>query len=674
MNASAAPDNWWPLLEESPECVLTDDASGQRPSLLFAKPTHVISAQAPEAVAGCLSDLDAARRAGLWAAGYLTYNALDSLHGLTFPGNAQDAHEEDSAPLLWFGLFERALVLPPGDFKRVSTAARGRLDYSLGRTRPDDEDREFFLAGVAAVREELARGNCYQVNLTTETVLSFSGSALRLYVYLRRLQPAGHAAFVRHAGRSIVSLSPELFFRLEGANVETRPVKGTAARGDDPESDLTAARRLREDPKTRAENLMITDLLRNDLGACALFGSVEAGPLFAVETLPSLHQMYSVIRGRLAPEFRERLFQSMIPAIYPCGSVTGAPKRAARELIARLEGRRRGVYTGTIGYAAPARDSGRLSREQSRAGELAGLPEAEFSVAIRTLDITGNVARFGTGCGIVWDSRAPAEYAEANLKRSFLWAACNGFALIETMCARRGRVRRLLDHVRRLRRGLRAFGVPPSACRTFLLKLAEVTNANALQEVRLRLLVDRDGVVNLAVSNWTPEPRRHVRLLLSESRIHSTDPFRRHKTTIRGPYDRELARVRALGADDALFLNESGDVVETSIANVLVHLDGAWVTPSVSSGALPGTALAEAVRRRKRRGLARGGATLVQRTHEIERRKIGLREIARAKRVLVCNSVRGFLRVGSITDGHGRNVYFDRGIATAHSGKAGEDA
>ena len=692
MNASAAPDNWWDLLDRSSECVLMDDASGGRPSLLFVEPARIIRTTSPEEVGDCLALLDAARREGLWVAGYLTYEAIEHVQvgaPMPAPGEAPD--------LLWFGVFEKALLIPPGSSPSSEVAGRPfSLRVPPGGDRRSEAERIRFLACVAQVQEQLALGNCYQINLTTETALSVAGNLVALYALLRRLQPAEHAAFVRHDERAVLSLSPELFFRVDGDVIETRPVKGTTARGDDPESDEVKRNSLRRDPKTQAENLMITDLLRNDLGTCAEIGSVNAGPLFAVETLPALHQMYSVVRARLLSDCRDGLFSRLFPAIFPCGSITGAPKLAARKLISVLEQRRRGVYTGAVGFAGPVAATAIQGLTPAHTGEL---PDAEFNVAIRTLDVNGTRARFGVGCGIVWDSEAAAEYAEAELKRSFLRAACDDFALIETMRADAGRVRLLLDHVRRLRRGLASFAFPEAAGRAALESVRHAVHASPPESLRLRLLVYRTRPAQLSISHLSAEPRRSLQLVVSDCLIYSGDPFRRHKTTVRELYDRELARVRSMGADDVLFLNELGEAVETAIANIVVRIDGEWVTPGTACGALPGTALSAATRGRSQvragrvpgvrapvgdgkgnaaqgnaqgKGKATGGG-LVRRNREIHRRKIGLREIASAKRVLVCNSVRGFERVGSITDVDGRTVYFDRGSRTAEFGKAGED-
>ncbi len=638
MNANVERDSWWGLPEDAPECVLICGGNAT-PGLFFHDPIRTIGTDDPRRVQECLLELDEVRRDGEWTAGYVCYEALDHLHEVASTRSAGD--------LLWFGVFRSPIVLnecgPDGLPFPISP-------YRLERQDEPQADRDAFLGGVGRVRSHLERGDCYQINLTTQTSFRFEGSDLALFRLLWELQPAGQAAFVKNSRRSILSLSPELFFRLDSQGIETRPVKGTLPRCADQEADRKQRDILRESPKNRAENLMITDLLRNDLGACSEFGSVRVGPLFAVESLPTLHQMYSTIRARPRSECREYLFSRLLPTLFPCGSVTGAPKLAARRLIREIETQTRGPYTGSIGFAAPLEGA-------------AGVPEAWFNVAIRTVTIEGERARFGSGCGIVWDSQAEAEYAEAELKRAFLLAACSDFALIETMRVRSGRVVLLLAHMRRLRRALREFSFPVARWREALDLLRTqvgVTPDVPVQDARLRLLVPRFGALSLSCAQAASWPTPGVALVLSPERIHSGDPFRRHKTTMRATYDRERERWQAQGYDDALFANENGELVEASLANVLLLLGGDWVTPTVEAGALPGVALASLENRRSDRPGKRA----------IVRRKIELREIERAQCVLVCNSVRGLGRVRSITEPGGGLLYLDRTTDSSRSPRA----
>lgn len=686
MSVNAAPSNWWPLLKQAASVVWIDDASGQRPSLLFTDPRSEIVAWHHEQVPAALRALDQARADGYWVAGHLNYEALDGLDpSLAAVTTAENDRFDFGTPLLWFGLFRSAHVLAassptqtPEQFSFVPEAATGggpsvgshlqgvvseRCSEDFGRK--NFGEREDFLRGLAIVRECLERGDVYQINLTSEARYRVSGSVADLYARLRQLQPAAHCAFVRRAGSELLSFSPELFFQIESADaanssgpmIEARPVKGTSPRDTDGFLDDALREQLRGDRKNRAENVMIVDLLRNDLGVCCRFGTVVTQKLFEVETLPGLHQMVSTVRGELQTEFATRLFELTFPALFPCGSVTGAPKHSARSWIAKIEGRRRGAYTGSIGYAAPL---GFRSEELP-----GGLPAVSFNVAIRTLEVGKQEARFGSGCGIVWDSIPEEEYAELNLKRSFLSGAFDDFALIETMLLSGGRFVLFLAHLRRLRRGLRAFAFPLNLQRRFLEECAALAHSFERPERgklvgphRVRVLAYADGRLDVQVSalqsgtggvSETPQvawTAQSLRLVLATETVFAGDMLRRHKTTERSIYDWQARLAREQGYDDALFCNHRGQLVETSIANVLVRLPEGWVTPTTACGALPGTFLDSLLARRRMPGHV-----------PILARKIELREIARAKLVLVCNSVRGLQRVGTIVDSSGQIIY-----------------
>ena len=332
----------------------------------------VVTAQSPDQVAPALAALDAARAQGKWVAGYLAYEAGAAfeprLNGLRRP----------AGPLLAFGIYREPLPFPdlhPSSARLAPLQPRvSRADYGTAFDR---------------VKAYIAAGDCYQVNLTfpLETRL-LSGTALDLYTALRGRQTVGFGAYVDLGGPVLLSRSPELFLRLDaGGRIEARPMKGTARRGDDPVEDAELAEGLRQSPKDRAENLMIVDLLRNDIARIARVGSVRVPELFHVETYATVHQMVSRITGQLAAP---ATLASLMPALFPCGSITGAPKIRAMQIIAELEPFPRGAYCGAIGYFAP---------DQS----------ARFNVAIRTLTITGQSGTLGIGGGVVQESREASE-------------------------------------------------------------------------------------------------------------------------------------------------------------------------------------------------------------------------------------------------------------------------
>jgi para-aminobenzoate synthetase/4-amino-4-deoxychorismate lyase len=368
------------------------DADGAR-DLRFEAPLRTVRIEAGDDPAAALAGLQAEVDRGRWVAGYLAYEAGYPLLGLPLP-------DWVGGSLGWFGVYEGP-VAPGGTDGPASDEApvSGARDFAFVPSR------ERWRAQVADVHERIRAGATYQLNLTGRMRFRAEAGGWAAYRAWSRAHPVPFAAYLRpSAEHEIVSLSPELFVRSDGTRLWTRPMKGTAPRGRDREEDERLVDRLRCDPKTRAENVMIVDLLRNDLGRVAAFGSVRADPLFAVERYASLLQMTSTVRAELRPDLRGGGWAATLAALFPCGSVTGAPKRETVRAIAELEGRPRGVYTGAIGYAAPD-------------GTFA------MSVAIRTAEVRGRDGVIGLGCGVLIDSDADAEYDEALLKGAFARSA-----------------------------------------------------------------------------------------------------------------------------------------------------------------------------------------------------------------------------------------------------------
>jgi para-aminobenzoate synthetase/4-amino-4-deoxychorismate lyase len=405
----------------------------------------------------------------------------------------------------------------------------------------------------------------------------------------------------------ILSASPELFFRLREGVITVRPMKGTAPRGRWWQEDEDLRERLRSDPKELAENLMIVDLLRNDLGMVAETGSVEAISLFDLETFPTLHQMTSTITAR--PAAGAGLVE-ILQALFPSGSITGAPKKRAMEIINELERSPRGVYTGCIGYVSPAGTSG------------AGLPEAVFSVAIRTLVLDSDTGEgaLGVGSGITWDSRGDAEFAECLVKGLFARESRPGFQLIETVLFEEGSGYFLLKrHLERLEHSAAYFDFP---CRADLLRQELLRHGAGLawkQKVR---------VVLYPAGNWTidaeplpPESPDRILAAFATARTDSRDPFLYHKTTLRDRYHAERAARPDCG--EVIFVNERGEVTEGATSNVVVKIGGVLCTPPLRSGLLPGVFREELLRR-----------------GEIAERIVTVPELEAAEELFLINSVR----------------------------------
>jgi para-aminobenzoate synthetase/4-amino-4-deoxychorismate lyase len=422
-------------------------------------------------------------------------------------------------------------------------------------------DQKSHAAAVDRIRAYISAGDCYQVNLTFPLRFEWFGHPLDLYSRLRERQPVRYGGVVGDGDSAIVSLSPELFLERKGSRLVARPMKGTLER-QKPAAELLASE------KDRAENLMIVDLLRNDLGRIATAGSVRVERLFEVEDYPSVWQMVSQISAEApAASFRE-----ILRALFPCGSITGAPKIRAMQIAAELEDGPRGLYSGALGWIAPDGDF-------------------RLNVAIRTLELAvGRTGRLGVGGGIVADSTAGAEWAECLLKAGFLRECDPGLQLIETMRREGGSYPLLSGHLARLRRSAAWFGFP--------LDEEAVVRALAAQPAegswRIRLTLDKAGTVAVGAAPLAAEPAVARLASLSADRIDSRDPLRGHKTTSRQLYD---AALRSLPAGspvfDVLFVNERGEIAEGARTNVFVERGGILLTPPLASGALPGVLRAE---------------------------------------------------------------------------------
>ncbi|WP_035553258.1 aminodeoxychorismate synthase component I [Burkholderia sp. 9120] len=452
-------------------------------------------------------------------------------------------------------------------------------------------ERAQFDAAIAAIHDALRAGDSYQVNYTYRLGFDVFGSPTALYRRLRARQPVPFGALIALPGSQwVLSCSPELFIEKDGAMLRARPMKGTAPRSDDPRADQCAAEFLRSDPKNRAENVMIVDLLRNDLSRVAQTGSVKVPALFSVEPYASVWQMTSAVQASLRPETS---FAGVVRALFPCGSITGAPKHRTMQLIDELESTPRELYTGAIGWldaptvAAPAANP-------TVCGDFC------LSVAIRTLTLshaaqTGELqGTMGVGAGIVLDSVAADEFAECQLKASFLTGAEPGFDLFETMYATREEgVRHLSRHLERLSRSAATLGFnlgDESNIRAQITATCESLPAHTPH--RMRLALSKNGATHIAAAVLTPLAKQTVGVLLAPDHhfaaTEARDPLLHHKTTRRAEHDRGWREAEAKGAFDTLFFNERGELTEGGRSNVFVKLAGRWWTPPLASGVLPG--------------------------------------------------------------------------------------
>lgn len=538
--------------------------AGFSPSLVFERPLEL---WAPRSMRDALRDLRQAQDAlarGRWLAGAFSYEFGAALHGIA-------ARDDADQPLFLIGAFEA-----PQGIDRIQ--ARG----SFSMTAPlASVPYGVYAQNVNALRERIRDGEVYQVNYTLPFEIAFSGSALDLWLSLSERAHAPYAAFLEHEATRIASISPELFLRFDGSRVTAKPMKGTAS--------LDAIGEL-DNEKNRSEHLMIADLLRNDLNRICEHVRVER--LFEVEHYPTFATMTATISGTL----RTRDFAEILQAMFPCGSVTGAPKRAAMQHIRQAERRSRGFYTGSMGFLSPDW-------------------HGWWNVPIRTLQFEGGRARFDAGGGIVIDSHPDREWNEIAIKSAFLNGAHDDFAILETF-ASNAPPERLSAHLERLAGSALAFGLRAD--------LAAVRRAAGEPPQLVRVRVDRLGT-SIAREPLSI-PNLPVRLAIAAERVRSDDAFAQHKTSWRAVYDAALAGAREHGCFEAILLNERGEIAQGARTNIFARIGSTLYTPPLASGALPGILRAEL--------LARG---------EAFERTLLEDDLLRAQAIYAGNSARGLL-------------------------------
>ncbi len=607
------------LLEKEDNCVFLESA---RPdpenylSYLFLRPRKIISTFKLDEVSRCFSRLNQALKEGFYAAGFLSYEAGEAFE------DRLNARRVFDFPLLWFGVYEEPLIYnhrregfengphkSQALVKKILSAKSYKQDYSLKNIRANISQNAY-LKAIARIKELIARGLTYQVNYTFKLKFSFSGSSAALYLDLRDKQGVSYSAYIRSGRYSVLSFSPELFFRKGANKICARPMKGTAARGRNPEEDLLISRQLKACPKNKSENLMIVDLLRNDLGRVSTTGSVRVPRLFNVERYKTLFQMTSDIESRLK---RRYLPFDIFTQIFPSGSVTGAPKIKTMEIIRRLEKEPRNLYTGSIGFFSPQK-------------------RGTFNVAIRTLliDNKTKAAEMGVGSGIVYDSDAAGEYAECRLKADFLVKKPQQFELIETMLWQPARGFSLLrQHLRRLENSAKHFDFVYKG-KDILAQLARIEKRFKQKTHRVRLLLDKKGNIKLEAFLLKPAAAKQPGVYLCAKRTDSRNPFLYHKSTNRKIYNREYKRCRRLGFYDVIFANEKGEITEGAISNIFIRKNGTFYTPPVACGLLDG------VYRRSMFSVHKKA---------VKERILFKKDLLQAEEIYLCNSVRGLVRV-----------------------------
>jgi para-aminobenzoate synthetase/4-amino-4-deoxychorismate lyase len=568
------------------------DAAGVVRPVIFTNPMRIIEARTLDAVVSAMRAVEEAARLGSHVAGFVSYEAAPAFDP------ALTTHAPSDLPLVWFGVFDRA-IRPDADEPQVDANAVTDPNWR------SDLDPGEYARTIAIVREAIANGDSYQANYTfrLHTNLDVASLSAR-YERLREDQRPPYAADLDIGRWRIQSLSPELFFRRTGDQLTSRPMKGTAQRGLWSDDDRRRAADLAASAKNRAENVMIVDLVRNDIGRVAEIGSVEVASLFDVEQYPAVFQLVSTVEGRVRPDVG---LVDVFGALFPAGSITGAPKTSSMRLIAGIERTPRGVYCGAIGYVSPGGD-------------------AVFNVAIRTAvtDTTSGDTTCGVGGGITWDSDSHDEHAEALSKASFL-SPQPSFDLLETLRLERGELVRFAGHLRRLSASADYFGFRWDEG---LLRdaLAEHVTAHAVETRRVRVRLSRQGRVTVESRALDPAPTGPVHVALAEHPVSRRDRFLYHKTTHRHVYDAH--RGAHSGAFDVLLWNEDGELTEFTIGNVVLDLDGSRLTPPVACGLLGGVFRQELLD-----------------TNQVRGRVLSLDDLSRATRVWLVNSLREWVEV-----------------------------
>jgi para-aminobenzoate synthetase/4-amino-4-deoxychorismate lyase len=564
----------------------------KRKSYLFINPIHEIICNSPYKIDSCLKTAQEYVDKGCYIAGYIGYEAGLLLNGIKTTSKC--AH---NGQLLYFAAYKKPVVYNNLNLHPVRQAAAIDVKTSVRR----DE----YAKGFDLIKKMIRNGEVYQLNNCFKLKFTLIGDSWDMFAALCGRQRTEYSAFIKDGKKTIISLSPELFFSLRGKDILMKPMKGTLVK--DTGSGLKHDGPRLVDEKNRAENIMIVDLIRNDLGKICEINSVKVPALFEVTEYDTLYQMTSSITGRLK---KGTGLKGIFKALFPSGSVTGAPKIRAMQLINETEKEPRGVYTGTIGFVSPH------------------MKKAVFNVPIRTMVIEGTKGEMGIGSGIVHDSGMRQEYAECLGKAKFVFPSLNGECLIESLLCRGGKYLFFARHIKRLMRSAEYFNIP--------LKKEKVIEAlkNHAKKIpdgghKVRLLVNVSGKMKVSGTPVKKEDKKEKKVSISKIRVESSNIFLFHKTTSRKVYDGEYEKCRKKGFYDIMFFNEKGELTETHSSNIFIKKDGRFFTPPVPCGLLPGTYR----------------NFLLSKNRKYREKVLYKRDLFDADEIYLCNSVRGMRKV-----------------------------
>ncbi|HEY4551329.1 MAG TPA: aminodeoxychorismate synthase component I [Bacillus sp. (in: firmicutes)] len=562
-------------------------SKGEIEPLTFSDPHKVIIAHTIEEVLPSFQMIQDAIDDGYYAAGFLSYESASAFDP------AYRVKEEHSMPLLWFGIFSE-----PQSMSLSSTGA-----YSLTKWK-SSVSMEEYSESIMSIKQSIENGDTYQTNYTIRLNSQFHGDDIALFQKLKKAQASNYCAYINTGEHSILSASPELFFHLEGDQVTARPMKGTIERGKSFAEDEANASWLYQSEKNRAENVMIVDLLRNDLGILAKPGTVHVPKLFEIEQYPTVHQMTSTIAAKISENIQ---LVDIFKALFPCGSITGAPKISTMEIISNLEKSPREVYCGAIGYITPNQ-------------------EAIFNVPIRTVVVdqkTGK-ATYGVGGGITWDSTAEGEYHEVLAKASLLEEDRPDFQLLESLLLQDGEYFLLEEHLTRLKNSAKYFGISIDV-ENVQITLHDLAKKNSLGASKIRLLSDKNGELTIESQPIT-QLETPLMVTLADEPLDKNNPFLYHKTTNRIIYSHFQKKYSHVF--DVLLWNEDGELTEFTNGNIVLEIDGTLWTPPINSGLLAGTYRERLIKE-----------------ETIHEKVLTITDLRKSKKVWFINSVRKWLEV-----------------------------
>ena len=559
-------------------------------NILFTNPVDIIVAQREDSLRNSFKKIDKYLRQQFYVAGFITYEAGYMMEDVLRPyGNKTEQ------PLLWFGVYKSPRI----SNKPFITEANN--DYYLSAPRMSIPYNDY-VKNIKIIKDFISRGHVYQINYTLKNKFTFYGDIVSFYKALKDNQKVAYCALIGCQDKYIVSLSPELFFRICESNIKVKPMKGTAPAN-------LPLRWLTRDKKNMSENVMIVDLLRNDLGRICQPGTVNVSKMYDVERYDTVLQMTSTISGMLRPGINAH---DIISNIFPSGSVTGAPKIQSMKIISDLEKAPRGIYTGAIGYFGPK-------------------GESVFSVAIRTIELNASgVGKYhgemGVGGGIVHESNAKKEYDECRLKGKFLIKSIPKIVLIETMLCKDGKIKFLRMHLRRLRESARYFLMP---CNILAIENDLKKYAHKLKgQIRLRLTLKSNGKVKIEHRRLPDVSPVAPHVAFSEYATNSENPFLFHKTSCRALYDQEYFKNFSQGFYDVLFCNEKKQITEGAISNIFVQIKGRYYTPPVFCGLLNGVQRQVFIKK-----------------FAAKERILYRRDLEKAEKIILTNSIRGAKQV-----------------------------